>query len=80
MKWRRSKPEEKSQGREPFRIPNVTYSMPDIRHDLWKCNRCGSPVYDGELELHASFHKTQDVLLEKLMLGLEKFEEKDEAP
>ena len=61
--------------KEPFRLPNVTFAMPDVRHEMWKCNRCGSPVFDGELELHSSFHKTQDTLLEKLMMYTERYEQ-----
>jgi DNA-directed RNA polymerase subunit RPC12/RpoP len=58
---------------ESFRMQNVTFSIPDVRHEMWKCNRCGSPVFDGELELHSSFHSIQDRLLERLMMALEKF-------
>ena len=60
---------------EPVKLPSVKFSMPDVRHEMWKCNRCGSPVFDGELELHSSFHSVQDRLLEKLMMTMESFEE-----
>lgn len=41
----------------------------------WQCNRCGGLIADSEVELHHSFHTTQDRLLEKLLLALEKVDE-----
>ncbi|HJS82288.1 MAG TPA: hypothetical protein VJ742_05575 [Nitrososphaera sp.] len=57
--------------KEPLKLPHVAFTNASWT-DTWKCNRCGCAVFNEELELHSSFHKTQDVILEELMILVEK--------
>lgn len=64
-------------------IPSPKFNSPFsvLGQYYYHCSRCGCVVPEAELKVHSSFHRTQDILLEKLMIYAEKLEQQiNETP
>lgn len=56
-------------------FPKFKYPILIDTRYFYQCTRCGCLVPEEELELHLSFHRTQDILLEKIMIFAERIEQ-----